>query len=32
MRRSIDQIQALDRVNGLSLASQPAVLSKVART
>jgi hypothetical protein len=28
MRRSIDQILVLDRVKGLSLASQPAVLSQ----
>lgn len=28
MRRSIDQILALDRVKGSSLASQPAVLPK----
>ena len=32
MRRSIDPILVLDRVKGLSLASQLAVLSKVART
>jgi hypothetical protein len=32
MRCSIDEILVLDRVKGLSLASQPAVLSKVART
>jgi hypothetical protein len=32
VRRSIDQILVLDRVKELSLASQPAVLSKVART
>jgi hypothetical protein len=32
MRRSIEPILVLDRAKGLSLASQLAVLSKVART